>query len=257
MVIAAGLKEHGVRESWNAPADEASGLPISVRNALGARASRLRLRRGQTIGLDLDSGAIFIVSSGALMLRVAMPDTARQILSILLPGDLVRSSLVPPLADAHLAAASPSEVWRLRRGEAEDAVAHDPGLARYIESALAQQMTRQWLHLSTIARFTGEQRVATMVLELALRSAKPSPSGGFALEMPFTRTNVADYLCLNPDTLSRIMSRLRRMGVLGHSERSKIIVRDAAALTRLSPAANSLAALYRDRRIEPKPGHGA
>jgi CRP-like cAMP-binding protein len=108
------------------------------------------------------------------------------------------------------------------------------------------------VHLAAIARFSGEQRVATMLIELALRSAEPSPSGGFALDMPFSRKEVADYLGLNPDTLSRIMSRLRTTGVLGHSERNKIIVRDAAALTRLSPAASCLAEIYRERRVEEK-----
>ncbi len=238
MAIASDVKEFAGRDYRTGGSGEAdNAAPAAVWTALAARATKLRLRRGQTIGLSLDSDAVFIVRSGALMLHVTMPDTARQIVAILLPGDLLRSSLVPPYANANLTAASQAEVWRLRWSELEDIAATEPALARYVQSALAAQMTRQWVHIAAIGRFSGEQRVATMLIELALRSAKPSPSGGFVLDMPLSRKEIADYLGLNPDTLSRIMSRLRTAGVLGHSERNRIIVRDASALTRLSPAA--------------------
>jgi hypothetical protein len=45
----------------------------------------------------------------------------------------------------------------------------------------------------------------------------PSPAGGTLIDMPFGRDDLADYLSLNPDTLSRIVARLRRTGILGHS----------------------------------------
>jgi CRP-like cAMP-binding protein len=253
LAIASDVKDHSGQDYRTGPAGEAdSAVPLAMWTAVAPRATKLRLRRGQTIGLSLDNDTLFIVRSGALTLHVAMPDTARQIVAILLPGDLLRSSLVPPHANADLTAASQAEIWRLRWSELEDIATREPALARYTQSALAAQMTRQWVHLAAIARFSGEQRVATMLIELALRSAEPSPSGGFALDMPFSRKEVADYLGLNPDTLSRIMSRLRTTGVLGHSERNKIIVRDAAALTRLSPAASCLAEIYRERRVEEK-----
>lgn len=54
--------------------------------------------------------------------------------------------------------------------------------------------------------------------------------------------------CLNPDTLSRIVARLRRDGILGHSVRNRVPVRDFRALARLTPAARSLAAIHQHRR---------
>ena len=50
------------------------------------------------------------------------------------------------------------------------------------------------------------------------------------------------------DTLSRIVARLRRDGILGHSARSRALVRDFRALARLTPAARSLAEIHQHRR---------
>jgi CRP/FNR family transcriptional regulator len=64
--------------------------------------------------------------------------------------------------------------------------------------------------------------------------------------LPFNRKDVAAYLGLNPDTLSRIMSRFR--GVLfNHTNRSRIVVRDFAALAARTPAAKSLLAMSGNR----------
>jgi CRP-like cAMP-binding protein len=58
--------------------------------------------------------------------------------------------------------------------------------------------------------------------------------------MPLTRKELALYLGLNADTLSRIMSRFRSTGVIGRSERNRIVVRDVSELMRLTPAAAAL-----------------
>ena len=99
-----------------------------------------------------------------------------------------------------------------------------------------------------LGQFSSEQRVATVLTELAMLTGTPLPAGGIVIDMPFRRNDLADYLGLNPDTLSRIVARLRRDGVLGHSARSRALVRDFRALARLTPAARSLAEIHQHRR---------
>ncbi len=71
-----------------------------------------------------------------------------------------------------------------------------------------------------------------------------------AFELPFNRKDIADYLGLNPDTLSRIMSRLKAAGLIGHSERNRAVVRDFPALAARTPAAQSLVEISGGDRIE-------
>jgi CRP/FNR family transcriptional regulator, anaerobic regulatory protein len=216
---------------------------------LAMHAGTLRTRRGQSIGFTLDGGeTAFIVRAGALMLQITLPATPRQIVTFLFPGDVLRSSAIPPEANASLISANAAEVWRFGWASLENLAAMDPSLARFFQDSAATSIARQALHIAALGRFTSEQRVATVFTELAMLTGEPSPAGGILIDMPFRRNDLADYLGLNPDTLSRIVSRLKRTGILGHSARSRTLVRDFRALARLSPAASSLAEIHRYRR---------
>jgi CRP/FNR family transcriptional regulator len=216
---------------------------------LAAHASKIRTRKGQSIGLTLDGHeAAYIVRAGALMLQVVAAATPRQVAAFLLPGDLLRGSAVPPHAEASLISANAAELWRFRWSAMEDFAAADRGLARFLQDAAAARLARYALHTAVLGQFSSEQRVATVLTELAMLTGTPSPAGGIVIDMPFRRNDLADYLGLNPDTLSRIVARLRRDGILGHSARSRALVRDFRALARLTPAARSLAEIHQHRR---------
>jgi CRP/FNR family transcriptional regulator len=216
---------------------------------LAAHASKIRTRKGQSIGLTLDGHeATYVVRAGALMVQVAAGATPRQVAAFLLPGDVLRGSAVPPHAEASLISANAAELWRFRWSAMEEFAAADRGLARFLQDAAAERLARYALHTAVLGQFSSEQRVATVLTELAMLTGTPSPAGGIVIDMPFRRNDLADYLGLNPDTLSRIVARLRRDGILGHSARSRALVRDFRALARLTPAARSLAEIHQHRR---------
>jgi CRP/FNR family transcriptional regulator len=218
--------------------------PDGMFAAVGAQASKLRLRRGQTVAPSLDGReTAFIVRSGALVLDLTLPGTARQVVDLLLPGDILRSTFVPADADARLTAVSVTEIWRLRWSVLKALAGNDPALAGFLETSMAGHTARQALHIATIGRLTGEQRVATVLTYLALRSGIALTAGEVGFDMPFSRKDLADYLGLNPDTLSRIISGLRSQGILARSERRCTVVRDVRALAALTPAAQSLTAI--------------
>jgi CRP/FNR family transcriptional regulator, anaerobic regulatory protein len=216
---------------------------------LAAHASKIRTRKGQSIGLTLDGHeAAYIVRAGALMLQVAAAATPRQVAAFLLPGGVLRGSAVPPQAEASMISANVAELWRFRWSAMEEFAAADRGLARFLQEAAAARLARYALHTAVLGQFSCEQRVTTVLTELAMLTGTSSPAGGIVIDMPFRRNDLADYLVLNPDTLSRIVARLRRDGILGHTARSRALVRDFRALARLTPAARSLAEIHQHRR---------
>jgi CRP/FNR family transcriptional regulator, anaerobic regulatory protein len=224
------------------PSDTATsdGIPP----ALAAQGALMRIRRGQSLPLTLDgSGIVFVVRSGMLILRVMLSTDQRQVVTVLFPGDVFRSSFAPPQAAAHLSGVSAGEVLRYRLTTFNALAADDPAIARYYDDAVARQTARQSIHMAAVGRMDCQQRLATYLMELALRTGAPAASGGVMFEMPLSRTDMADYLGLNADTLSRTISRLRASGLLSHPERHKGLVRDLGALAALTPAAPALRAL--------------
>jgi CRP/FNR family transcriptional regulator len=225
--------------------DRRAALQASV----GVHASTIRTRRGQSITLREGSDAVFIVRAGMLTLNVTMPGTTRQVVAILFPGDVLCSGSVPHQAEATLRAVNAGELWRLRWSAFNELLAKDQSLASFYHNAINWQMARRAIHVAAIGHFDCQQKVATFLLELALLTGTTSKGGGVAFDMPLSRSDIADYLGLNADTLSRAMSRLRSAGVLTTTERNRTVLQDLRALSALSPAARALIDLHGDRLV--------
>jgi CRP/FNR family transcriptional regulator len=222
----------------------------ALQASLGVHASTIRTRHRQSITLRVEgSDAVFIVRAGTLTLNVTMPGTTRQVVAILFPGDVLRSGFAPSEAAATLTAVSAGELWRLRWPAFNELLAKDQSLASFYHDAINRQMARRAIHVAAIGHFDCQQKVATFLLELALLTGTPSQGGGVAFDMPLSRSDIADYLGLNADTLSRAMSRLKSAGVLTTTERNRAVLRDLRALSTLSPAARALIDLHGNRLV--------
>jgi CRP/FNR family transcriptional regulator len=216
-----------------------SGVPCAVE----PQATVVRTRKGQTLTLGGDSDLTYIVRAGVLISDVRLPGVERQVAAVLFPGDMLGAQFFPAETETSLAAASAGEVWRLRGSALEALATTEPSVRRYLEKAITSRMARQAIHTVMLGRFDCEQKLATLFVELALRTGVWSKTGGVAFDMPLGRKDIADYLGLNPDTLSRIMSRFKAARLINQPERSRVQVADFSALAARSPASRGLVKL--------------
>jgi CRP-like cAMP-binding protein len=222
-----------------------SGFPSALTNRIAPHSVVIRTRRRQKIAASSEAGElIYIVGSGVLTLDATLPGARHQILELLYPGDIFRSSQMPPLPGTSLTAVAASgEVWRLRWSQFEALADGDTEIARYLHDRLSEQAARLAMHTAIIGGLSGDERVASLLIELTERIGTPV-AGGVAFDMPLSRADVADYLALNADTVSRIVSRLRAKGIVSQSGRSRFICHDKRALADESPIARALKAMH-------------
>lgn len=191
---------------------------------------RLHLRARQLIAIDAgDEDTLYLVERGCVTLSARLPDGERHVMLVLYPGDMVSRAFTPPLPEARLGAAMPSVLVRTRF----DDIGASPA------SGAPRLLARAALHAAAIGRLSGEERLATLLVEIALHLGHSAP-GGYTFELPLSRSEMADYLGLNPDTLSRLMSRLRARGLIAMPTRDRVIARDFEAFLALSPLAVTL-----------------
>lgn len=212
-----------------------------VSGPLGPHAVHIATRKRQKLSLaPQPDEMLYLIRRGIYLARASLPHARHQVLGILYPGDLVRALAMPPLDGTEITAASETgEVWRLRWPTVKALLDDVHDLARAVSDRLTDQAARATLHKAVIAGLTGDERVAALMIELALRTGKQTASG-LVFEMPLSRTDIAEHLALNADTVSRIVSRMRARGLLAAAARRHLVCPRFEDLARACPLAPTL-----------------
>jgi CRP-like cAMP-binding protein len=212
--------------------------------ALAQRATPVRARRGQQLSLDCaPTEAVYVVRSGLVVLQAQPPGERRQLLALLYPDDIFRGAYCPPLPNVSVSVAAPAELWRLPSASFDALIAADASAGAALARQLADQNARTLLHMSNLGGLNGEQRVASFLVELALRLGAPG-GNSISFDVPLSRTDIADHLALNADTLSRIMSRFKTRGLVAQTGRLRAVIPDLARLRELTPVADTVMLLH-------------
>jgi CRP/FNR family transcriptional regulator, anaerobic regulatory protein len=200
-------------------------------------------RRQQLIPASGASENVYIVRSGLLVLQTLPRGQRRQLLTLFYPDDIFAPAFAPSLPGSALSAAAASEFLRLPARAFEELIGADAEMTHYVCRRLADQHARAVLHTAIVGGLNSEERVASFLMELALRLGSPG-AAGISFTVPLSRTEIADYLALNADTLSRIMSRLKALGVVARTGRDRALITDWEGLCSLTPVATALAAAH-------------
>jgi CRP/FNR family nitrogen fixation transcriptional regulator len=172
---------------------------------------------------------IFEVIGGAVRSYKVLSDGRRQICAFHLPSDIF--GLENGATYRFTAEAIVETTARVvRRHSLEYVAATDVRVARNLLSMTAKNLLHAEDHMLLLGRKTSLERVAAFLLEMDHRL-----KGTGMLALPMSRRDIADYLGLTLETVSRALSFLRGRGILDFSEASQrqIVLHDRAQLRRL------------------------
>ncbi len=198
--------------------------PLEVAEPL---ATRVRYRRGQQIYEE--DGAVdcwYRIAAGVARRFSLRTDGRRQIVDLLLPDDVFGFGVRGRHCFAVEAAVDNTVVARYPRSRLEALASSDIRAARELQEAATEAMARLQTLILTLGRTTAEAKVGCFLLRMAERL-----SGGDSDELllPISRDDIADYLALSVETVSRALTQLKRRGVIRllGTRRIKIIDREA------------------------------
>jgi CRP-like cAMP-binding protein len=165
--------------------------------------------------------------------RFAMSYDGRcQIVEFLLPGDLFGFG---DGASKHLfsveAIASGTTVVAYPRRCLERLVDSDPRLGRRVRELVLASISRIQARVVTLGRTSALARVSAFLLEMAERF-RAGPAN--AIILPMSRYDIADYLCIAVETVSRALTELRQRGVIRFGDIRSVQICDRSALEALS-----------------------
>jgi CRP/FNR family nitrogen fixation transcriptional regulator len=215
-------------------ADTAAAIPIgafaenssgSFGEVFGIAGARLRFERNAEVFAEGEpADYVYQVVRGAVRTCKLMSDGRRHVGAFYLAGDVFGLEA----GEAHgfsAEAVTASEIVLVRRSAILAVCARDGAVAAQFLEQAALHLQRAHDRMLLLARKSAQERVTDFLLEMAARSAHAS-----SLELPMCRQDIADYLGLTIETVSRTLTSLERQGTIGIPASRRIVLRDRAAL---------------------------
>lgn len=172
--------------------------------------SQMVLRKGERLFDEGDEAEFFYqVVSGTIRTYKLLSDGRRQIDAFHLRGDIFG---LEAGGEHRFSAEAVDDVSVIayRRRRLDALIRDDTVLRDKIMTATLRSLERAQAHMLLLGRKTAEEKIATFLLDMAERISKD----GGQFELPMQRSDIADHLGLTIETVSRILTRFARSGLI-------------------------------------------
>ena len=184
-------------------------------------------RNAEIYGEGEEADYVYRVISGAVRTYKVLNDGRRQINAFYLPDDFFGLEL----GEEHTWSAEAivaSNVIMVKRSLVLSASERDGEVARQLWSMTAGELNGARNHALLLIK-SAQERVAAFLLEMSRRLA-----GADAVELPMGRQDIADYLGLTIETVSRTLTQLENTHAIELIASRQIMLRNRSALSRLN-----------------------
>lgn len=166
-----------------------------------------------------------IICSGWAMSSIALPDGRRQIISFLLPGDIVSvGSLLSPISGQSVEAITEVTYRKFKRAEIKELLFGRFDLLEKLFSLWNEAKTRSDQLALDLGRRRADERIARLILRLSEKVAKRSLVRSQTFDFPLRQRHIADATGLTPVHVSKILGELQRAGLIEINSRSLTIL---------------------------------
>ena len=180
-------------------------------------------RNGEIFGEDEPADFLYKVVSGCVRTYKILSDGRRQIGGFYLPGEIFGLEFG---ADYTLSAEAiaDTKVLVIKRSALNGLAERDPAIGRELFSLTGREVRRVQNRILLLIE-SAQERVAGFLLEMADRVCT-----GNAIELPMSRQDIADYLGLTIETVSRTLTQLQAQRLIALSTCRKVRFLDREAL---------------------------
>lgn len=178
-----------------------------------------------------DASFIYEVLDGVLSNYRLLADGRRQVISFAYPGDLI--GLGGETYHYNCDAVSSARVRSIPRTSLLSAARDCSELGHKLFQMATSELANMQDCYVMLGRKSAVEKIASFLLGLA-RRCENDDMDVIAFDLPMTRSDIADFLGLTIETVSRNFTKLRMAGVIDLPQSSKVVIRDMLKLEELS-----------------------
>ena len=184
-------------------------------------------RNAEIYGEGEPADYLYKVVSGTVRTYKVLSDGRRQIGAFYMPGDVFGLEIT----DDHTFSAeaiADAKVLVVKRSALVALAQRDNDVARQLWTLTGRELGRVQDHILLLIK-TAQERVVGFLLEMADRGSNTN-----SLELPMSRQDIADYLGLTIETVSRTLTILENAATIELPTSRRIVLRNRSALSRLN-----------------------
>lgn len=195
---------------------------------LSKHTSQRHIPKGQTLTYDGDAAdEIINIVSGIVKLTKNLEDGRHQIVALQFAPEFVGR----PFADENnlnAEAATDLEICIIPKTAIREASEAEPAFERRMFQQTTEQLDQSRNWLLALGRKTAHERVVCLLELIRSHDGKsvPDRAGAMQFELGLTRSEIADFLGLTIETVSRQMTLLRKEGLIEIEKHHMIVVPD-------------------------------
>lgn len=155
---------------------------------------------------------LFNITAGSVRVYKLLPDGRRQIVGFLFPGDFLGLATGDRYAFSAEALTGGSACRFLKKNYRRMLI-EQPDLEAALLDRASHELQAAHNQMLLLGRKTAVERLASFLADLAVRDRRAGGAGRI-IQLPMTRAEIADYLGLTTETVSRVTSRLKTRGVI-------------------------------------------
>jgi len=155
---------------------------------------------------------VFSLRAGYGAIYRLTADGKRQVLSFLFPGDFVGFTSEDRFHYA-AGAITPVKACRFERASLEGLIREYPEMDRKLRFTLTRAMDATFELLFSLGRKDAVQKVASLLWYVSYRQRKMRLTDN-PVRLPMRRADMADFMGLTTETVSRAFTSLKQMGVI-------------------------------------------
>tara|TARA_R110002110_G_scaffold91244_4_gene237198 strand:+ start:3191 stop:3925 length:735 start_codon:yes stop_codon:yes gene_type:complete len=179
-----------------------------------------------------DAKHVYNVTSGCIKLHKMLPDGRLQIIGFMFEGDYLGMPQTPHYRST-AQAVDDVKLCRFRLNEFRTLAEEQPELGRRLFDMARTEIDAAGEQMLLLGRKTAKERLASFLLHLSEGQARRGrPSNPVAL--PMNRGDVADYLGLTIETVSRTFTAFRKSGLIDLPDKSHAFLKDPDGLLAIS-----------------------
>jgi CRP-like cAMP-binding protein len=184
-------------------------------------------RNAEIFGDSEPADLIYKVVSGNVRTYKILSDGRRQIGGFYLPGDIFGLQF----GDDHTLSAeaiSDTKVLVVKRSAFNALAGRNRSIAQEIFALTGRELRAMQKRVLLLVK-SAQERVASFLLEMTERTPASN-----AVELPMTRQDIADYLGLTIETVSRTLTALETSAAIALPTSRRVVLRNRAALQRMN-----------------------